>query len=201
MFRRVTFLIVFASVAFLFASCSSEPTQDVAATKSAMDQAVAAEAETYAPTDFQTAKETYDEAQAAIKAENDKFSPFRDYEPIVAKLNQAKTEFAAAAESAKVEKERVRQEAEQALADAEQALTSAREMLAKAPKGKGTKADLAALTADLDAVSTALDSARESISAGNYMEAKTKIASAKSQAESITSEVEQAMTAKRGRRG
>lgn len=201
MFRRLTFLIVLASVALLFASCSSEPTPDIASAKSAMDQAVTAEAETYAPADFQAAKETYDEAQAAIKAENDKFSVFRDYQPIVAKLNQAKTEFVAAAESAKAEKERVHQEAQQALADAEQALSSARDMLGKAPRGKGTKADLAALAADLDAVSSALGSARELISAGKYMEAKTKIASAKSQAESVTSEVEQAMAARRGRRG
>ncbi len=201
MFRRVTFLIVLASVALLFASCSSEPTQDIAEAKSSMDQAVASEAETYASTDFRTAKETFDEAQAAIKAESEKFSLFREYDPIVAKLDQAKTEFAAAAESAKAEKERVGQETEQALADAEQALNSARDMLAKAPKGKGTKADLAAFAADLDAVSSALDSARESISAGKYLEAKSKIASAKSQAESITSEVEQAIVARRGRRG
>ena len=199
MFRRITFSIVLASLAFLFASCSSEPTQEAAAAKSAMDQAVAAEAETYASADYQSAKETLDEAQAAIKAENEKFSLFRDYEPTVAKLNQAKAQFAAAAETAKTEKEKVRQETEQALAEAEQALTSAREMLAKAPKGKGTKADLAALAADLDAVSTALDSARQSITSGKYMEAKTKISSAKSQAESITSEVEQAI-AKKGRR-
>lgn len=196
---RFVVLGIVASLALLATSaCSSEPTVEVTAAQAAVDQAKAAEADVYTPQQYQQLQTALDELKAGIKAENEKFALFRDFEPMKQKavaLRQSATE---AVQAAQTEKERVRQEVEQALREAEGALTAAQEALAKAPKGKGTKADLEALTADLDAVASALTTARQAMVGGKYLEAKTQITSAKSQADSVAAEIAEALS-RRGR--
>lgn len=182
------------------AACASEPTAEVSAAEQAKNQAAAAEAETYVPDQYQKAQATLDQAQTALNAENDKFSMFRDYDPIKTQLSQATQEFNDAAQAAQTKKEEVRTQNEQDLADAEQAVAAAQSALEKAPKGKGTQADLEAMKADLDAASTALDNARQQMQSGNYLEAQSQIQSAKAKADSVSSQVEEAIKARRGRR-
>ena len=197
MYRRVAGLFILATFAFVLAGCASEPTAEVSAAEQAKNQASAAEAEKYAPDDFQKAQTTLDEAQTALKAENDKYAMFRDYAPVKTKLAQATQEFDAAAQAAQTKKEEVRQQAEQGLTEAEQALASAQTALEKAPKGKGTRADLEAMKADLEAASQGLDSAREQLKAGNYLEAQSQIEAAKTKADSVSSQVAEAIKARR----
>jgi hypothetical protein len=180
------------------AACSSEPTAELNAAQAALDQAKTAEADVYAPQQYQQLQAALGEIQAGIKAENEKFALFRDYDPLKQRAVEFRQTADATVQAAQAEKDRVRQEVEQALAEAESALTAAREALAKAPKGKGTKADLDALTADLDAVASALTTARQSVESGKYLEAKSQIESAKAQADSVAAEVAQALT-RRGR--
>lgn len=200
MYRRVAGLLILAGLTLGLAACSSEPTAEVSSAEQAKNQAAAAEADKYVPDQFQKAQSTLDQAQAALKEENNKFSMFRDYDPIRTQLSQATQEFNDAAQAAQTKKDEVQQQNEQDLADAEQALASAQSALEKAPKGKGTQADLEAMRADLDAASTALDNARQQQQAGNYLEAQSQIQTAKAKAQSVSSQVEEAMQARRGRR-
>lgn len=189
---------VLLAVAFLtlagLGACSSEPAEELAAARAAIDEARAAEAETYAPEQMDEMTQKLRDAEAAVQAENEKFALFRDYEAANSALAEVREGAQEAVQTANTEKERVRQEAEQALVEAEAALNSAQTALENAPRGKGTRADIAALNADLEAVRSALESARQAIQAGQYMQAKNQITSAKSQAESVENEIEQALS-------
>lgn len=200
MYRRIAGWVLMTGVILTLAGCASAPTEQVSAAEQAMNQAAAAEADKYVPDEFQKAQTTLDEAQTALKAEDEKFSMFRDYDPIKTKLSQATEEFNSAAQAAEMKKEEVQKQNQQALADAEQALASAQAALEKAPRGKGSQADLEQMRADLDAASAALDTARQQQQAGNFLDAQSQIQSAKSKADAVSSQVEEAIKARRGRR-
>ncbi len=200
MYRRLAGLILLTGLTLGLAACSSEPTAEISAAEQAKNQAAATDADKYVPDEFQKAQSTLDQAQTALQAENDKFSMFRDYDPIRTQLSQATQEFNDAGQAAQTKKEEVQQQDEQDLADAEQALASAQSALEKAPKGKGTQADLEAMSADLDAAGTALDNARQQMQAGNYLESQSQIQTAKRKADSVSSQVEEAIKARSGRR-
>lgn len=178
-------------------ACASEPTEEMTAAQAAYDQAVQAEAETYAPDQFAQAKQLLEEAKAAVEAEKERFALVRDFDAAKEKLAQAKADLEAAASAAQQAKEQVRQEAEEGLAAAEQALQEARDLLAKAPRGKGSQADLEAMQADLTAAEEALASARQALEAGKYMDARAQVNGAREKIDAVKQQVEAAIATRR----
>jgi hypothetical protein len=199
MSRRALVVVFAAGYALAAAGCSSEPKVELASAETALSQAAAAEAGTYAAQEFEQATSLLEEARVALQAENEKFALFRDFDPVAERLSQARHRAESAVQSATMEKDRIRGETARALMDAEAALATAQAALDSAPKGKGTQADLEALNADLGVVRSALENAKQAMNAGKYFEAGSRISAAKTQANAISSQVEQAV-AKRSRR-
>ena len=200
MYRRGAGLFLLAGSILVLAGCASAPTEELNTAQQAKDEASSAQAEKYVPDEFQKAQSTLDQAQTAMNAETNKFSAFRNYDAVKTQLAQATQEFKTAAQDAQTKKDEVQKQDQQDLADAEQALATAQSALEKAPKGKGTQADLEAMKADLDAASSSLDQARQHMQSGDYLEAQTEIQAAKSKADSVNSQIEEAIKARRGRR-
>lgn len=190
-------LLVVLSTLLVLIGCASKPDQELTAAQSALDQAKAAEAETYAGADYQTATDTLKSAQAEMAAQDEKFALTRSYEKAKQLLADAKSEAEAAASAAAANKEKVKAEAEAGQTAAQQAIDGAKTALAKAPKGKGTKADLEALQGDLTAAETSFGEVQTAFQNGQYMDAKNGFEAVKTKAESITSEVEQAIAKKK----
>jgi len=180
-------------------ACSNKPEAELSAAEQALSQVQSAEAEIYAPEAYLEVTQLLDEAKVEIDVQSNKFVLTRNFDLAKEKLIRFKDLAETCMQTAQATKERVRKETEASLAEAEQALNTARAALETAPEGKGTKADLEALKADLQAAQTALAEAREIMSAGRYHEAGPRLAAVKGQANSISSEIEQAM-ARSGKR-
>ncbi len=189
---RKMFVFVFGTL--LLTGCAQMPAEQLAATEHAIQQARTMESETYAATEYQQAVDALNSAQAEITAQNEAWFFSRDYSKAAELLTQSEQTAEAAGTHAVDNKEQARLEAEAALTQAETALAAAEEALQNAPAGKGTRAEIEALKADLAAAMTALAEARQSFESTRYFEANTRLAAVIATAQSISSEVEQAVS-------
>lgn len=187
-------LWVITTFAFLLSltACASNPEQELAATRQALDAAKAAEADIYAPAEYSAASEVLGSAEAEIAAQDQKFALTRSYSKAKELLNNAKSQADAAVSAAKTNKEKTRAEAETAQTEAQQAVEAAKTALSKAPKGKGTKADLKALKGDLSAAQTAFSEAQQAYNSGKYKDALSGFKSVKEKADSVSNQIQEA---------
>ncbi len=189
---RKTFVCVIGTT-LLLAGCAQAPTEQLTATEQAIQQARTMEAETYAANHYQEAFDAINAARAEITAQDEAWFFSRDYGKAVELLTQAEQAADTAETTAQTNKEQARMEAEAALAQAESALAAAEQALQNAPAGKGTRAEIEALRADLAAAVTSLTEARQSFESSHYFEANTRLSAVIAKAQSISSEVEQAV--------
>src|SRR5262245_28800125 len=134
-------LMVLAALVGVVAGCSKPPTAEMDAAKAKLDQAKTAQADQYAPAEWQAAQDAMNAAEQEVTAQNAKMALMRNYK-------QAKTlvatadEAAGKAQTAAAEgKERMRGEADALIMQATAAVDSTNAMLTRAPRGKETKAD------------------------------------------------------------
>lgn len=189
---------VLAMVTLLLA-CAQRPEDEVEAARQALEEARTAEAPVYAPEEFEAAEENLREAEAEIAAQDDGFALNRSYDRASELLAQARTAAEEAASAATIRKEETSSQAEVALQEAEQSIESAAEALSGAPRGKGSAADVEALEVNLERSRSSLDQARQLFQDGNFMDAFNEARTAQSRAETISSEVEQAIQRTGGR--
>ena len=154
--------------------CAKAPSDQVAATESAISTATSADAETYAPEAMAAARDSLAAAKAVIDAQGKSFAPFRKYGKAEALLAQAQEAAQEAETEAQAKKAEVKTQVEGLLAEATAGIDSAAQMLSYAPAGKDNRADLEMMKADLDAMRTSLTDAQALFDGGNYMEAQTK---------------------------
>jgi dsDNA-specific endonuclease/ATPase MutS2 len=167
-------LVVLASLALVasLTACAKAPTEEINATKAAVDAAVAEGAQQYTPEDYKVVADGLAAANAEIKIQEDKF--FKNFDK--AKQQLAKTKADAEALKGKVaeRKEELKQAAIQTLAQAAAAVVEAKDLLAKAPKGKGSRADLEAMQTDLAGVEAMLPEVQPMIDGGDFIGANEK---------------------------
>ena len=167
-------LVVLASLALVasLTACAKAPTEEINATKAAVDAAVAEGAQQYTPEDYKMVADQLAAANAEIKVQEEKF--FKNFDK--AKQMLAKTKADAEALKGKVaqRKEELKQAAVATLAQANAALVEAKDLLAKAPKGKGSKADIEAMQTDLAGVEAMLPEVQPMIDSGDFIGANEK---------------------------
>ncbi len=180
--------------------CASKPEQEIAAAQQALEKARAAEAPAYAQAEFQKLEQSFQEAQAEIAAQDQKFALSRSYDAAKQTLVGIVGQADEVVKTAQANRETARAAAETALQDAQAALAAAQEALSKAPQGKDTRAELEAMAGDLKAAQDSLAQAQQALAAGKYLEATTALNALKAKADSVASEVAEAIARKGGRR-
>ncbi len=177
--------------------CAKPPQELQTSVQSAMDEAKAAGAETYAPESLNKAQETMGQAQAEIETQNGKFALFRSYKKAEELLNQARTEAETAKSDAAAGKERARQEADAAINQAKTDLQTAMDALSKAPRGKGTKAEIEAMQQELTSLQQTLSEAEQGMQSEDFLGAKDKAAQVTQKAGEIANDIANAAQKKR----
>lgn len=189
---------VAALVLLVIVGCAKAPQEAVDATKAELDKAAEAQADMWASSEYQAAKQAMDAAQAEIDAQNQKW--LKNYDKATELLNTAKTEATKAGEAAVANKEQTRKDAEAAIADADAALQTAGASLKAAPRTKDSKADLQLFEDDLKGLTTTLEEAKSAQGAGDYKKALEQATSVKDKASSINQQLEEAKAKRAGAR-
>jgi hypothetical protein len=188
MFKHVISISV-ALTLLMVIGCSKVPETELTATDNAIQAAVKAEADKYAPAEYQMAMDTLNAAKAAIEEQKSKFALFRSYDKS-RKLLEASQKFADdAAAQAVTGKEQVQKEVTAMMAQADTLITKAGTALKNAPRGKGSNADLALIKNDLAAAQATQTDAVNDFKNGDFLSAKAKFQAAITKAENIINEI------------
>jgi len=198
MFKRVS-IILAALALFLVAGCSKAPEAEMQNADTAVQAAVTAEAEQYAPQSYQIAMDTLNAAKAAKIEQDSKFALFRSYGKSKQMFIAAQALSEKATTDAQAEKERVRQEVMGMMTQVQAVIDSATVALAKAPRGKGSKADIELIKADLDAVNSGFAAAKADFDGGKFLAAKAKFEAVANKAQGIIAQIEAAKAKKAGK--
>lgn len=190
--RRLGGALLVLSVVAVAAGCAKRPDAEVAAARTAVEEARAAGGPQYVPEAFKGVEDALQKAQEETKAQDDRFALMRSYDKAKELLARVKSDAEKVRTEAVAAKERAKGEAEAAQKEARTSLDAAKALLAKAPRGKGTKADLEAMEADLKAAETALAEARAAADKEDYLGAKAKAQSVKDKATAVSAQVQQA---------
>ena len=198
---RIPIALLAVTVAMLvLAGCSKPPTEAISSANQALDEARSAEASDYAPESLAKAEDAHNQLEAELKAQEDKFAPFRSYDKAKQLAAQAKQEAETAKTDAVEGKEVARDEASAKIAQLRQDLQDLQKMLASAPRGKGTEADLAMLRSDLGGIESTLTEIDQAFGDQRYAEAIAKTESATASAQSIRQEIQNAIDLAKSRR-
>jgi hypothetical protein len=195
---RYRTILISLVAAVLALACGQAPQEDVTAAETEIARAREAQADVWAPNEFQAADQAMGAARTEIAAQNQKW--FKNYDRAAELLAKARDEAARAAEAAGANKEQARQDAEKALADAESALLAAEAAHKAAPVTKDSKADLALYRSDLDGLRQTLAAARQAFDAGDYKRALESTASVKDMAGRIAADLQAAKQKRMGAR-
>ena len=198
MFKRVS-IILAALALFLVAGCSKAPEAEMQNADTAVQAAVTAEAEQYAPQSYQIAMDTLNAAKAAKTEQDSKFALFRSYGKSKQMFIAAQALSEKATTDAQAEKERVRQEVMGMMTQVQAVIDNATVALAKAPRGKGSKADIELIKADLDAVNSGFAAAKADFDGGKFLAAKAKFEAVANKAQGIIAQIEAAKAKKAGK--
>jgi predicted DNA-binding protein YlxM (UPF0122 family) len=192
-------MILLFVAAVVLAGCAKPPQMEIDAAKAALDASRASAAE-YAASSLSAAEDALNQLNAELKAQEDKFALFRNYDKAKELSMAAKAAAEKAAADAEAAKEAVRAETVSLLESAKTSLTEVTEMIAKAPRGKGSAADLTVLKADVDAAAATFAEIEAALAEGRYLDAQAKARAANDTIARVRSEIEQAMQLAGGRR-
>lgn len=196
MSRRNTLIATAALACLAAVACAKVPQEDINAAQADMDKAREAQAETWAPNEFQAADSTFKAANDEIQAQNAKW--IKNYDKAKELLTKAKEEAAKASQAAVANKEQAKTDSEAAIAAADTALAAAEAGLKVAPVTKDSRADLALFKTDLGNLRGTLDQARTAFGSGDYKQALESANSVKDKATSIADQLEQAKQKRAG---
>lgn len=197
--RFVTVGAVLA-LALLVVGCAKPPVEEQNAAKQGLDNARTI-AEKWAPNEWRSAQQAFDDANKEIETQNNRFALMRNYDKAKQMLADAKTAADRAKQAGTDNKEAAKKEAEAKLADAEAAIAAARTALDAAPKTKDTKADIELFKSDLDGLGTSLGDARNMMAQEAYKEVSAKADTVKNQATDIKTKLEEAAAKAAARKG
>lgn len=180
----------------VMAGCAEVPQQDIDAAKAAIETAKAAEAETYAASDFQAAQDSLAAAMAEIETQNSEFAIFRSYDKAQTLLKATINTANMAHDNAVSNKAQVQAEVQDLMAQAKTALMGAKDLLAQAPKGKDTRAALEAIQNELTTVEASIAEATSLLGNNNPLAARDRLKAGLEKTTSISAELTQAIKKK-----
>jgi hypothetical protein len=184
--------LVLAMVAiFLFSGCAKEPTEDINATKTAVDTAKSEDATKYLPEEVKNVNDAMQAAEQEIKVQKDKM--FKNYSKAKELLAKAKADADALKVNLEAKKEEAKNNATAAQEAAKTSIEEAKGLLDQAPKGKGSMADIEAFKADLKGMEDSLIEVQTAIDSGDYIGAIEKATAIKDKATGIADQVKAAM--------
>jgi len=191
--KKLSLVLTVLGLSLVLVGCASAPTEEVNATKAAVEAAQNDDVTTYAPESLQTAQDNLRKALAEIQAQDAKFALSRDYKPASEMLKAAKDSAEKAKNDAQANKAQAKADAEALIAALPATLEEAKKVLAKAPRGKDTRADLEAMQNDLKLAEEGLIEANTLMSQEKYKDALAKATSIKDQAAAVTEQVQTAL--------
>lgn len=199
-FKSFLVVLMIGLIAVFFAGCAKVPQEKVDATKAAVEEARAAEANRYLPEQFNAAQDSLNAATAEIEKQNAKFALFRNYDLAAKQLDAAKMIADEAKVKTAIRKEEVKKEAETLLSEITVALDDAKKLLKKAPRGKGEKAAIQMIESELTAVETGLGDVNAVLTSGDFLSARDKAQASLTKVNSIKEELQTAIEKKKGGR-
>lgn len=187
-------------LAVVFAGCAKPPEMEMNSAKSALDDARnTAQADKWAPGEFQAAKSSLDAANAEVEAQNQRFALMRNFDKAKEGFVKAKADAESAKQAAIANKEAARNQANEKLQAATAAIEAAREALKNAPVTKDTRADIQLFTADIDGLDQSLGEVSNMISGEDYTGAASKADAITQQANDMATKLTEAAM-KKGRK-
>lgn len=191
--KKLSLVLVVLGLSLVLVGCASAPTEEVNATKAAVEAVQNDDVTTYAPESLQTAQDNLSKALSEIQTQDAKFALSRDYKAASEMLKAAKDSAEKAKNDAQANKAQAKADAEALIASLPATLEEAKKVLAKAPRGKDTRADLEAMQNDLKLAEEALTEANTLMSQEKYKDALAKATSVKDQAAAVTQQVQTAL--------
>lgn len=194
--RSLKYIALAMIVAFVMVGCAKQPTQEINDSKTAIESAKEAGAETYLSEDLKNVEEKLVSAMDEIKIQDEKI--FKNYDNAKKILAEIKADAETIKESVPAKKEEAKNLAVTAQSDAQTTITEAGALLEKAPKGKDTKAELEAMKNDLKGLEESLPEVQGMIDGENYFGASDKAKAICDQAKGISDEINAAIEKKTG---
>jgi len=188
--RRFNIIAAVTLVFVAAVACAQAPQEDISAAQAEVDKAKQAQAETWAPNEYQAADQAMKAANDEIQAQSAKW--VKNYDKAKELLAKAKEEASKASQAAAANKEQAKKDAEAAIAAADTAIQTAEASLKVAPVTKDSKADLALYKSDIATLRGTLDQARQAFTSEDYKRALESASSVKERATSIADKLEEA---------
>lgn len=185
--KMLKVLALVAVTAFMLTGCAKPPTEELAATKAAIEDATKAGAPVYGPQELQAVKDQLGNAEKEIKVQEEKF--FKNFDAAKAMLAKAKTDAETLKAAIPARKEAAKKEAIAASEEAAKAIADAKALLATAPRGKGTKADIMAFEADLKGIEDSMAEIKPLMDSENFFGARDKSKAISDRAKAIATEI------------
>jgi hypothetical protein len=192
-------LLVLVAMVGVLAGCSKPPQVEMDAAKAKLDAARAAQADAYAPAEWQAAQDAMNAAEQEITAQNAKMALTRNYKQAKTLAMQADEAAARATQAAAEGKERMRGEADALIMQAAGAIESTNALMAKAPRGKESKAELELIAGDITAATASLEEARSAMAGTDYVTAKAKAQAVLDKMTQVSTELQTAIDKRAGR--
>jgi hypothetical protein len=183
--------------ALVLTSCEKLPQPEIDAANAAIEQAKAAQAETYVPEEYTALQDSLRVAMENVEAQKSKL--FKHYKKAKAQLIQVATISATVKTDAEAKKEQVKQEVAQLLTEVNALITEDKQLLAKAPRGKEGKAALEAIKNDIATIEGSITEVTNLQTSGDFMAADLKIKAAKEKATEINTELKDAIAKVKGK--
>ena len=192
--------VAIAVLAFaLMLGCGKAPETEMMNAESAIKAAGEAEAEQYAPQDYQMAMDTLNAAKTEAETQASKFALFRSYGKAKKLYESAQSLADNALAKSTSEKERISAEVADMMESVKTLLDSASTAVSKAPLGKGSKADIELIKADLKAAYTAFDEAKVDFENSRYLNARAKLEAVNQKSKAIINEIHKAASMKKSK--
>lgn len=188
-------LAAIAMVAVL-SSCGKVPQAEIDATNAAIEAAKTAEAAVYVPTEFAAVQDSMNAINAAVEAQKSKL--FKKFGPIKEKLAATQTLAKQVATNAATKKEEVKAEVTSLLTSIKTVTDENKTLVTKAPRGKEGAAVLEQIKSEMTTIDASAAEAQGLFDKGSYMDALSKIKAASDQANSINTELKDAIAKAKG---
>jgi len=168
-------------------ACGKQPTEEITATRAAIDAAVAEGAEKYTADDLKLVNDQMEAAMAEIKVQDEKL--FKNYDKAKEILVKVKADADGLKGKVASVKEEMKNNAIALLAEANASLSEAKAALETAPRGKGSMADIEAMKADVAGLEESVNEIQPLIDGGEYAAAIEKATAIKTRALSVSDEI------------
>ena len=185
--KKISVMLLGLALVVSLSACGKQPTEEINATRSAIDAAVGEGAEKYTPEDLKLVADQMAAAEAEIKVQDDKF--FKNYDNAKQMLAKAKADADSLKGKVATVKEEMKNSAITLLGEATAAVAEAKAALETAPRGKGSLADIEAMKADVAGLEEALNEIQPLVDAGEYASAVEKATAIKSRAVAVSDEI------------